>query len=93
MFSDFYFFSYPIIHFFLGHGGWVPFIQNNPVHRVGVLLAGLNNFANPFVYVSLMPTYKRNVLDMWLPCCRKQKTEDKNQPKSGNPTGNTDTRS
>ena len=87
------FFSYDSIYYFLGYAGWVPYIQNTPIQRVGVLLAGLNNFANPFVYVALMPTYKRNVLAMWLPCWGKQKKEDRNKSKSRSSTSNTNTRS
>ena len=67
--------SYDVNLFVLGYFGLADYVMGTPQQQVGVLLANINSSANPFVYLILMPAYKRNVMSAF-DCCRKDAAEN-----------------
>ena len=58
--------------------------------KIGVLLAALNNCINPFVYVTLMPNYRRNVKEALGLCAKcKNKTRDESERSTVSATAST----
>ena len=66
--------SYSVViwHFLLGYTGVTEYKVNSPLQKVDGLLALMNSVANPFVYASFMPVYRRSVQrTLSLSSCRK----------------------
>ena len=64
--------GYDLTYYLLGYTGVLEYIMNSPEQKIGVLLAALNNCANPFVYMALMPRYRQRVMEA-ICCCSRGK--------------------
>ena len=60
--------SFDLWYYLLGRTGVVLYIKGSPLQKAGVLLSIFNICANPFVYIMMMPAYRRDVLNLLL--CR-----------------------
>ena len=69
-----------IIYFFYNFVGVLQYKVGSAPQKIGVLLVALNNCINPFVYVILMPNYRRNVKEALGLCVKcKNKTRDESE--------------
>ena len=63
--------SYDVWYYMLGHTGAVVYIMNSITQLVGIWLSAFNSFANPFIYVVLLPVFRRLILTTFCPCLKK----------------------
>ena len=89
--------SFDLWYFLLGRIGAVVYIKNSPLQKAGVFLSIINCCANPFVYIMMMPIYRRNVLNL-LSCTSRRRNSAKEgtiqlaaQPRSSEQGGNPQT--
>ena len=61
--------GYDLSYYSLGRLEILEYKMNTPRQKIGVLVASLNNVCNPFVYFVLLPTYRRNTLDLFSSLC------------------------
>ena len=54
--------SFDLWYYLLGRTGIVLYIESSPVQKAGVFLSIINICVNPFVYIIMMPAYRRNVI-------------------------------
>lgn len=60
--------GYDIWYYLLGKFELVVYINNSPLQKIGVWLSAFNSVANPFVYIMMMPSYRKCVLQTFCPC-------------------------
>ncbi|ELU10685.1 hypothetical protein CAPTEDRAFT_191049 [Capitella teleta] len=69
--------GYDLHYFLLGYNlHIIEYTIGSPVQKVGVFLSNLNSVVNPFVYASLMPIYRKCVIETI--CPSRAKTEESN---------------
>ena len=88
--------GYGIIYHILGEIGAVVFVLHSPLQKLGLLLSAFNSVANPFVYVLLMPAFRRSLRKTFhlptLRCdvCRMSDAIEVSCARSGSATRGTD---
>ena len=56
-------------YYFLAYCGFAEYKMNSPTQKISAFLSIINSVANPFVYASLMPAYRRSMQKTFhLPC-------------------------
>ena len=63
--------GYDIWYYLLGKFELVVYKNNTPLQKIGVWLSAFNSVANPFVYIMMMPSYRKCVSKTFLPCFAK----------------------
>ena len=63
--------GYDLLYYMLGYTGVTVYKVNEPIQKIGLLLAVLNSVANPFVYLALMPAYRKSMI-MTFTCGKEQ---------------------
>ena len=71
--------SFDTWYYLLGRTGVVLYIKNSPLQKAGMFLSIINICANPFVYIMMMPTYRRNVVNLLLGRWRKDEERRSSQ--------------
>ena len=59
-------------YYTLANVGVVPYVFNSPIQKICVLFAVINSVANPFVYASFMPSYRKSVKKTFFKACCKE---------------------
>ena len=72
--------SWDIWYYMLGRLGLVSYIKNTLLQLIGLWLSAFNSVANPFVYIILLPAFRRATLKTLLPC---MKNEPQGKPDTG----------
>ena len=67
--------GYDIWYYLLGKFELVVYKKNTPLQKIGVWLSAFNSVANPFVYIMMMPSYRKCVIKTFLPCVVRDQPE------------------
>ena len=67
--------SYDLWYYLLGRTGVLVYKKNSPAQKIGVFLSIINTSCNPFVYVLLMPAYRRKIKDTFTSCFKRRKNK------------------
>ena len=67
--------GYDIWYYLLGKFELVVYKNNTPLQKIGVWLSAFNSVANPFVYIMMMPSYRKSVIKTFLPCAVRDQPE------------------
>ena len=54
-------FGYDINYIMLGYTGFVRYIKNTPLQKIGLCLSSVNSVSNPFVYYATIPAYRESL--------------------------------
>ena len=69
-------FGYDLWYYLLGYTGLVDYVINSPLQKIGIWFSVFNSCANPFIYVALMPSYRRAVrLTFFVKCTKSELSE------------------
>ena len=60
--------GYDIWYYLLGKFELVVYKNNTPLQKIGVWLSAFNSVANPFVYIMMMPSYRKCFIKTFFPC-------------------------
>ena len=62
--------SWDIWYYMLGRLGFVIYIKNSVLQLIGLWLSTFNSLCNPFVYLILLPAFRRATVSTLLPCVK-----------------------
>ena len=60
--------SWDFWYYLLGRAGLVSYVKNSLLQMIGIWLSSFNSVANPFVYLCLLPAFRKSAISILFPC-------------------------